>query len=55
MSGAFMQMLNANMLDEYGRASTIPNSVKSLHASLGDFHRQSIELAEDLSEQVFSQ
>ena len=49
------QQLTVNMLNEYGRANTIPNSVKSLHVSLADFRRQSDELAEDLSEQIFSQ
>ena len=48
------QQLTVSMLSEYGRSSTIPNSVKSLHASLSDFRRQSNELAEDLSTQIFN-
>ena len=48
------QQLTVNMLSEYGRASTIPNSVKSLHASLSDFRRQSNELHQDLSTQIFN-
>ena len=48
------QQLTVSMLSEYSRASSIPSSVKSLHASLSDFRRQSDELANDLSRQIFS-
>ena len=48
------QQLTANMLSEYSRASSIPSSVKNLHASLSDFRRQSDELANDLSSQIFN-
>ena len=48
------QQLTVNMLTEYSHVSTIPGSAKSLYASLGEFRRQSDELANDLSNQVFS-
>ena len=48
------QQLTVNMLSEYNSVRSIPNSVNSLHVSLGDFRRQSDQLAQDLSSQVFS-
>ena len=49
------QRLTVDMLSEYSKVRSIPNSVNSLHASLGDFRRQSDQLAQDLSSQVFSE
>ena len=48
------QQLTVSMLAEYSKLGAIPNSVRSLHASLSAFRQQSDELARDLSSQVFS-
>ena len=48
------QQLTVNMLSEYSQVSSIPSSVRSLYSSLGEFRRQSNQLANDLSSQVFS-
>ena len=48
------QQLTVNMLSEYNEVSSIPSTVRSLYASLDEFRRQSDQLANDLSIQVFS-
>ena len=48
------QQLTVDMLSQYSEASSIPHSVKNLHASLSHFRKQSDELAKDLSSHVFN-